>query len=468
MQAASKILLKEIILFCSKNNMAESTFGRLAINDGKLCSRLKDGKDVTLSTSTRIREFINQQKKIKTPNLLNDNSDLRDQINPVSATSSNSNKNENSPKKGALRFYDNRQNYLSFINTTNEKWKVAERAARELTHLKPNPPALKLFDAGMGDATILTHLMRSLHRRNPIMPFFVVAKEISLEDVRLSLKKLSDRFMEHPATVMVVTNMHYAEAPWLRPNNIDLAAALNWHEVALEGNCSHQYGEQLRELDPLLVDGWQVKSSEITGNPVYTRPSVLVLYRKDHSFLLNDVIPKPGQVFGCYDFIIASQPWRAKTSAKFKAKRVLVPLVKALAPHGRLLAVQSSGADPALELINEIWPDERPFGVDRHDLVKALKNELGRESRNYNFLTGSDTKSLIRYNMHVMPDELEHGIGTSTLFAAWNAAVYVNQIDETKILRAQKSSHYENIVSEIVNEYKGLYFNNELFVIEKK
>ena len=32
---------------------------------------------------------------------------------------------------------------------------------------------------------------------------------------------------------MVVTNMHYAEAPWLRPNNIDLAAALNWHEVAL-------------------------------------------------------------------------------------------------------------------------------------------------------------------------------------------------------------------------------------------
>jgi hypothetical protein len=267
---------------------------------------------------------------------------------------------------------------------------------------------------------------------------------------------------------MVVTNMHYAEAPWLRPNNIDLAAALNWHEVALEGNCSHQYGEQLTELDPMLVDGWQVKSSELTGNPVYTRPSVLVLYRKDHSFLLNDVIPKPGQVFGNYDFIIASQPWRAKTSAKFKAKRVLAPLVKALAPHGRLLAVQSSGSDPAQELINLIWPDERPFGVDRHDLVRALKNELGRESRNYNFLTGSDTKSLIRYNMHVMPNDLEHGIGTSTLFAAWNAAVYVNQIEDQRIEPIIQSAGYLEVTAKILKKYNGLWFNDESFVVSKK
>ena len=81
------------------------------------------------------------------------------------------------------------------------------------------------------------------------MPFLVVAKEISLEDVRISLSKLSDRFVEHPATVIVVTNMHYSEAPWLRPKNIDLAAALNWQNVELDGESSHQYGEQLRDLN---------------------------------------------------------------------------------------------------------------------------------------------------------------------------------------------------------------------------
>lgn len=48
-----------------------------------------------------------------------------------------------------FRFYDNRQKYLQFVTTTNEKWRVAERAARELTSLRPEPPALRLFDAGI-------------------------------------------------------------------------------------------------------------------------------------------------------------------------------------------------------------------------------------------------------------------------------------------------------------------------------
>src|SRR5690606_13040211 len=104
-----------------------------------------------------------------------------------------------------FRFYDNRQKYLAFVNTTNEKWKVAQRATRELAQLNPKPPALRLFDAGMGDATVLSHLMRAMHRRYPIMPFFIVGKEISLEDVRLSLEKLPDRFIEHPASVIVIT-----------------------------------------------------------------------------------------------------------------------------------------------------------------------------------------------------------------------------------------------------------------------
>ena len=165
------------------------------------------------------------------------------------------------------------------------------------------------------------------------MPFFIVGKEISLEDVRLSLDKLPDRFIEHPASVIVITNLYYAEAPWLRPRDVVQAAALNWREVALEGGSSSDFGEQLRALDPFLVDGWQVKASEKTGNPMYVRPSVLVIYRKDHSFLLDNVIPKPGQVGGNYDLVVASQPWRARMSAEFKVKKVLGPLVRASAPR---------------------------------------------------------------------------------------------------------------------------------------
>jgi len=457
MTSAAEKLLKEIESFCNQSKMAKSTFGRMAVNDGKLCSRLSQGNDVTLKTRTKVRDFINKHQ--------NNLSGVDVSINIETQPNKEKIGKSNAKSK---RFYDNRQNYLSFINSTNEKWKVAERAARELKHLKPSPPSLRIFDAGMGDATILTHLLRSMHRRYPIMPFFIVAKEISLEDVRISLSKLSDRFVEHPATVIVVTNMHYAEAPWLRPNNVDLAAALNWNEVELEGECSHQYGEQIKDLDPLLVDGWKVKSSRKTGNPVYVRPSVLVIYRKDHKFLLNNVIPKPGQVYGDYDLVIASQPWRAKVNAKFKAKNVLAPLTKALSTNGRLLAVQSSGGDPALELIQEIWPNEEPFLVNRHELIKALKDELGRESINYNFLAGSDVKSLIRYRMHVMSNELEDSIGTSTLFAAWNAAVYVNQIEDDRIAPVVESNEYLKITAKLLKKYNGLWFNDESFVISRK
>src|SRR5690606_21856734 len=337
-------------------------FGRLAVNDGKLCSRLRSGKDVTLETADRIRSFISENRSThglgteQPVTVAEKDNTMSDKTSTRKKTSARTQPKRSAPSTGTpgladdrpFRFYDNRQKYLAFVNTCNEKWKVAERASRELALLKPTPPALRVFDAGMGDATVLTHLMRAMHRRFPITPFFIVGKEISLEDVRLSLEKLPDRFIEHPASVIVITNLYYAEAPWLRPRDVRNAAALNWREVALEGDSSYEYGEQLRAIDPVLVEGWQVKSSEKTGNPMYVRPSVLVIYRKDHSFLLDSVIPKPGQVAGEYDLAIASQPWRARMSAEFKVKKVLAPLVRSLGPGGRLLAVQSCGDDPAL------------------------------------------------------------------------------------------------------------------------
>src|SRR5215468_5876553 len=142
-----------------------------------------------------------------------------------------------------FRFYDNRQKYLAFVNTCNEKQKVADRAAEELRGIRPTPPALRLFDAGMGDATVLARLMRSAHASWPAVPQLVVAKEISREDVRLGLEKMADRFLEHPTTVLVITNLNYAEAPRLMPRDTQLAAALNWQEVRLTGNSAHEYAE---------------------------------------------------------------------------------------------------------------------------------------------------------------------------------------------------------------------------------
>src|SRR2546430_12530796 len=49
-----------------------------------------------------------------------------------------------------------------------------------------------------------------------------------------------------------------------------------------------------------LASGWQTTPSLKTGNPLVVRPSVLVLYREDHKFLLDAVIPRPGGIAGHY------------------------------------------------------------------------------------------------------------------------------------------------------------------------
>ena len=54
------------------------------------------------------------------------------------------------------------------------------------------------------------------------------------------------------------------------------------------------------------------------------------------------------------------------------------------------------------------------------------------------------------------------------MFSAWNASIYVNQIDDDKIMKVEKTKNYEKIVKNTVAKNKGLYFNNEIFVIEKK
>ena len=378
--------------------------------------------------------------------------------------------NTQSPATDAppFRFYDNRQKYLAFVNTCNEKATVAARVAQELKQLHPSPPALRIFDAGMGDATVLSRLMRSTHGIFPTVPLLVVAKEISLEDVRLGLEKMPDRFYEHPHTVLVITNLNYAEAPRLMPQDVTAAAALNWQTVRLTGNSAHEYEEQIEALGPALSHGWQTKPSAKTGNPVYARPTVLVIYREDHKFLLDNVIPKPGQTLGNYDLILASQPWRARTSAKFKAQRILAPLARSLAPGGRMVTVQSYGEDPPLEIIQKLWPGETPFQVNRHELLKALKTELGHDARDYTLAAPPDDKSLFRYQMHTLPSEIGERVGTSTLFAAWNAAIYVNQIADEMLDSVVTTGAYLDATQAVLQKHGGLWFNDESFVVSRR
>jgi hypothetical protein len=366
-----------------------------------------------------------------------------------------------------FRFYDNRQKYLAFVNTCNEKATVARRAAQELRQAHPHPPALRIFDAGMGDATVLSRLMSSAHRDFPTVPLLAVAKEISLEDVRLGLEKMPDRFNEHPHMVVVITNLSYMEAPALEQRD-ESAAPVSWHTVRLKGQSSYEYVEQIEALGSLLSQQWQTRPNPRTGNPVVVSPSVVVLYREDHEFMLDPVIPRPGGSPGSYDFILASQPWRARMSARFKAQKVLAPLARGLAPGGRLLTVQSYGKDPGLEIVQRLWPGENPFVVGRHDLVAALKEELGSDLPQFIINDPPDAEALFRYQMHTLPSEIGDRIGTSTLFAAWNAVIYVNQIEDERLDPVVTAGSYLEATQAVLQKHGGLWFNDEAFVVTRR
>ena len=459
-------LLTAVIEFCKEYKMAESTFGRKAVNDGKFVSRLRTGARVTPETFEKVKKFINSSGNVKSIQI--DNQNLHVLPKEDNVDDKNIFDEKSKSKKKNFRFFDNRQKYLLFVSTCSEKEVISKRIGMELGHIKPKPPAIRIFDAGMGDGTVLAGVMREMHHRYPTMPFYISGKEISLEDVRICLSKMSDRLFEHPASVLVFTNLFYSEAPWLKPKSMASSNSMVWKEVALQGGSSHEFAEQLNELRGFLDENWQAGHSPKTGNPIYERPTVLIIYREDHKFLLSDVIPKQDVKKADYDLVLASQPYRLRVSSEVKSRNVLLPLVRSLGRGGRIIGIHSSGDDPGHQILKEIWPNDNPFVSDRHSLLKAVKNELGSDARHYNIKANSDNRSIFKYTMHSLPSELEASIGTSTLFAAWNAATYVGQIDEQRLEAAMKSVDYLSITQKALKKYGGLWFNDESYTISRK
>src|SRR5882672_11480335 len=111
-------LLAEIVTFCQRIGMAETTFGRRAVNDGKFVPRLRFGGRVTTQTVERVHAFMQEkQPRARTEPGLPGSTPADALPRPTVVGETNA--------ETRFRFYDNRQKYLLFVSTCTEKWVVA-------------------------------------------------------------------------------------------------------------------------------------------------------------------------------------------------------------------------------------------------------------------------------------------------------------------------------------------------------
>jgi hypothetical protein len=74
----------------------------------------------------------------------------------------------------------------------------------------------------------------------------------------------------------------------------------------------------------------------------------------------------------------------------------------------------------------------------------------------------------MKYEMKTLPNEIADSIGTSTLFAAWNASTYVAQIEDDRLQPAVASGAYLEATEKVLQKHNGIWFNDETFVISRR
>ena len=456
----------EIERFCEEYGIAETTFGRLAVNDGKFVGRLRAGSRAGEATLHSVSSFIRKVRQGE----VTVRGRARRKMDVSSAETMEAIKANNTSVRTAssLEFHEQRQRYHVFANTTNEASIVAERAVTELRRITAKRPGLRLFTTLMDNGAALNRILRAVHKEDPAVPFLAVVKGRGLDDLRNTLGRLIDRLTEHPLGVLAMTNMYVPEALDLVKYSPDNPEEVVWREVALAGSHSHDFQVQLSGLFGDLAEEWTVHPGD-QNQPVYRKPSVLVIYREDHKFLLDGLIPRQRAEERRYDFGLVFHALLHSHYMDFKTHHVVKPILDRLDIGGRAMIVQPHGSDPAHEIVKRVWPDRALPVVSRHEIIRAVRRALSHDVERFSFHGLTDSTSLFRFDMHTVPALPGGEYGASTLSSAWNNAVYFAQVSESLIQQAMTGdSSWLDHTRDVLAEQDGLWFVNEMFVVGRE
>ena len=323
--------------------------------------------------------------------------------------------------KKKSNFFDSRDKYLSFINSTNEKSKIAFEIATYLKKTKIKGDAFKIFDAGTGDGTIISTLLSAVHDKFPQDPIIVVGKEISIDDINALLSYLGYRFYEHKNLVFCITNVSYQD---IYNKNFDNCKFL---KKELIGNSSFSFNQQLMGMSDVIKKNWELKEDSASTVLKPKQKSFMAIYRKDQKISLNHLIPKKLQdIPKLYDFVIASQAFRLRSPYQRTLNLVLLPLLKMLDKKGQLFFIYSSGNDFTKKILNQFFPKINPFQYSNpKDFISNISNNIPSFRKKYKVSVSSFFYSFLNISLSSI-----RKFSPMNSLGLWNAITYVGQVSE--------------------------------------
>jgi len=462
----TKGLVETINGFCEKHGIAVSTFGRLAVNDGKFVRRISEGSWIERETFQRVHAFMERADRGEIALRGRPRRKKEESSSHTMAELINQQTSIRTP--GSFELHEQRYRFHVFAATTNVSWVQADIITDDILKLPPKPRGLRLFYSPMDNGITLTRVLRALHAKHPDMPIQVVIKGWGLEDLRNTMSRMVDRLSEHPLTVLVLTNLYTREAVQLKKTAPEGPGEIVWRDVELSGEYSYDYQQQVADLFSDLAHEWTVFRGE-DDFPVYSRPSVITLCRADQRQALEDFVPRQGGPDLQFDYCFLNHPYLHSHTMKFRIDYVLKPVIRHLAPGGQMKVVQSLGEDPAHEIIRRVWPDQPLNCVSRHDIISELRKSLGKELKELTFSGLTDARSLFRFDMHTLPTMQGNEQRNLSPQGAWSNAVYFAQVKEelVQVAMGEGTRHME-ITSDVLREFGGLWFVNETFSITRK
>ena len=364
---------------------------------------------------------------------------------------------------GKKRFFDDRLKYLSFIQNTGEKRAISEKCFSHVAGLSENKSYLRILDAGTGDGTIFSNIIKSFHKHHHYTSLLITGKEISYEDLKNTLDKVPDRFVEHPNLLITMTNVKFSELGLIESSNRIKDKKVKTYNLVLKSNNSFDFHAQLTSnlLGNFIKKNWGIEIDN-QNKTSYSNPCIIRIYREDNKkhlekFLNNDYKNNN------YDLIIASQAYRAAASVKVKVNNVIAPLMRLLNKSGKLLVTHTCGGESIQKVLKLAFKEKEAFPNTAKDIIEYLKSNPIGENNIYRFSQPVN----YYFKFKRAPDQTVTELFGHNIDAKWANILYVGQIPEKDIQSLENNNSLINKVRKAIDDSDQIQFKNELFSIIK-